>query len=74
MDIAKRQAGTILVCTGLLAQGRGDIGTARGVDKGSRSESGKCRAIRCLGELELAAGRGEEALEHFASCNPGSRR
>jgi tetratricopeptide (TPR) repeat protein len=69
MDIAKRQAATILVCTGLLAQSRGDITTARGAWTRALDENpGDAEAIRCLGELELAAGHGEEALEHFTKA------
>jgi tetratricopeptide (TPR) repeat protein len=69
MDIAKRQAATVLVCTGLLAKSRGDIATARGTWTRALDQNPcDAEAIRCLGELELAAGRGDEALEHFTKA------
>jgi tetratricopeptide (TPR) repeat protein len=69
MDIAKRQAATILVCTGLLAKSRGDIATARAAwTRALDQNPGDAEAIRSLGELELAAGHGDEALEHFTQA------
>ena len=59
MNIARRQAATILVCTGLLAKSRGDIAIARGAwMKALDHNSEDAEAIRGLGELALRVGAG----------------
>ena len=65
-DLAKKQAATIFVFTGLIAQKRGETGPARSAWlKALDHNPQDVEAIRGLGELALAEGREPEARKLF---------
>jgi tetratricopeptide (TPR) repeat protein len=66
MEIAKRQAATILVCAGLIAKGRGHIANARTAWRQALDENpDDAEAIRSLGEADLSVGLVDQAFEQF---------
>ena len=68
-EVARKQAATVLVFAGLIAQKRGDIPSAQTAwTQALEHNPQDPEAIRCLGELDLMAGRSDEAFERFAQA------
>jgi len=67
--VASDQAATILLFQGLLAKKRADVPAARkALEEALEHNSEDAEVIRALGELDLVAGRDDDALQKFSEA------